>query len=63
MKRNEDNWWQYAAKRTPDKRPSIPAYKPQPLIEEKPSTIEVEESEGTDGSATIIQKVKRFWGL
>jgi hypothetical protein len=62
MKKNDDNWWDFVSKRDAPKRPAIPAYVPPPREAEPSSGMEVEESEGVDGSNTIIQKVKRFWG-
>jgi hypothetical protein len=61
MKKPDDNWWDFQSKRDAPKRPAIPAYVPPPR-EEVSSGMEVEESAGVDGSNTIIQKVKLFWG-
>jgi hypothetical protein len=67
MKNEPDNWWQHIAKTKPkpDKRLPILPFKAKPLTDDEPTVtgIHFEESEGTDGSTTIIQKVKKFRGI
>jgi hypothetical protein len=58
MRRKAVSWFDFLSKE--DTRPAIPPFKTDAELDQT-AVMEVEESEGTDGHDTIIQKVKRFW--